>query len=193
MDLKTAVCVRVRLGLIIFQIQGRSSRHFNPPEQPGTETDKIKGVTRDKNCGVDKYPLFSLASPDLLFSALLPTLLSVSFSVSRLPSSPHEGDPRVYLSSSPVVPPRFSTGEIRYRHFRVARISNDRSRSLQGCRKMWRRKLATGGATAGKGVETSPFFDTPSQPLSHPPLPPSPPPFCTNSFGFVDSFCRAKR
>ncbi|CAD1474347.1 unnamed protein product, partial [Heterotrigona itama] len=29
----------------------------------GTETDKIKGVTRDKNCGVDKHPLFSLASP----------------------------------------------------------------------------------------------------------------------------------
>lgn len=32
-------------------------------EDRGTETGKIKGVTRDKNCGVDKHPLFSLASP----------------------------------------------------------------------------------------------------------------------------------
>lgn len=110
------------------------------PEAPGTETDKIKGVTRDKNCGVDKHPLFSLAS-------LGPVIFSRSSSRSRLflflsypPSSPPlavrqpvahavfrwKATPALPLIPGSLVPPIFH-GEIRYRHFRVARISNDRA------------------------------------------------------------------
>ena len=59
---KIAVCIRVRLRVWLSFRYKLRVRGFSPVARE-TETDKIKGVTRDKNCGVDKHPLFSLASP----------------------------------------------------------------------------------------------------------------------------------
>ena len=141
-------------------------------EDRGTETGKIKGVTRDKNCGVDKHPLFSLASP-------VPVIFRRPSFVSALPPFPSPRFPSASVrkrasrvlarASQPARRActypwftsflRISTGEIRYRHFRVARISNDHSQRLQGCRKMCRRKLDPAaehcGKLVGKGVEKS--------------------------------------
>ncbi|KOX73576.1 hypothetical protein WN51_13653 [Melipona quadrifasciata] len=54
---KITACIRVRLAESDYLSDTRYEFEALAPVARGTETDKIKGVTRDKNCGVDKHPL----------------------------------------------------------------------------------------------------------------------------------------
>lgn len=126
------------------------------PEAPGTETDKIKGVTRDKNCGVDKHPLFSLASlGPVIFSRSSSRLFLFLSRPTRRPDSRQpvahgvfrwKATPALPLIPGSLVPPIFHE-EIRYRHFRVARISNDRPLEVAG--------ICAGGSWGGQERATA--------------------------------------
>lgn len=169
------------------------------PEAPGTETDKIKGVTRDKNCGVDKHPLFSLASLGPVIFSRSPSRLFLFLSHptgrpdSRQPVAHGvfrwKATPALPLIPGSLVPPIFHE-EIRYRHFRVARISNDRPLEVAG--------ICAGGswsgqerATAARGEATDRFRWERRGKVSRFLPATLLRPWRTNSFGFVDSFCRA--